>query len=78
MYSIQGQGCESGKKSKPKRAELIASYVDVSGEKFSVIGTGLLLFDRRFDHFFLIFKILIFFYLFEVSKAKPEKAHRYF
>ena len=40
MYSIQGQGCESGKKSKPKRAELIASYVDVSGEKFSVIGTG--------------------------------------
>ena len=39
---LQGQGCESVKP-RPKRAELIASYVDVSGEKFSVIGASLLL-----------------------------------
>ena len=69
MYSIQGQGCESGKKSKPKRAELIASYVDVSGEKFSVIGTGLLIFDRLFDHFSMNFHIFVYIFLIQNSKS---------
>jgi hypothetical protein len=41
---LQGQGCE-GKESKhrPRRGDKIHSYVDVSGEKFSVIGASLLL-----------------------------------
>ena len=41
---LQGQGCE-GKESKhrPRRGDKIQSFVDVSGEKFAVIGASLLL-----------------------------------
>ena len=53
---MQGQGCESVKP-RPKRVELIANYVDVSGEKFAVIGASLLLIRMIQDYLRCLVKL---------------------
>ena len=54
---MQGQGCDNSVKPRPKRVELIANYVDVSGEKFAVIGASLLLIRMIQDYLRCLVKL---------------------